>query len=78
MSKPRLILLSAAAGALICGIIVALLLGISAVGTNVLVPSLGIVVAGPLAGAALGLLLGGAAGFILGSIIGVVLIVVRR
>ncbi len=78
MSKPRLILLSAAAGALICGIIVALPLGISATGTSVMLPGLGIVVAGPLAGAALGLLLGGAAGLILGSLVGVVLIVVRR
>lgn len=78
MSKPRLIMLSAAVGALICGLIVALVMSISAVGTNVLLPGLGLVVAGPLAAAALGALLGGVAGFTLGLVVGVVIILVRR
>ena len=78
MSKPRLILLSAAVGALICGIIVALLMGISAIGTSVALPGLGIIVAGPLAAAFLGGLMGGIAGFILGLLVGVVIIVIRR
>jgi hypothetical protein len=78
VSKPRLILLSAAVGALICGIIVALLMGISAIGTSVALPGLGIIVAGPLAAAFLGGLMGGIAGFILGLLVGVVIIVIRR
>jgi hypothetical protein len=78
MSKPRLIFFSAAMATLACGIIVALLMGISAIGTSVALPGLGIVVAGPLAGAFLGGLLGGAAGFILGLLVGIVIIVVRK
>lgn len=78
MSKLRLILLWAVVGALLCGFIVALLMGISAIGTSVALPGLGIIVAGPLAAACLGGLLGGAAGLILGLLVGVVIIVVRR
>jgi len=78
VSKPRLILLSAAVGALICGTIVALPMGISAIGTSVALTGLGVIVAGPLAAAALGGLLGGGAGFILGLIAGVIIISVRR
>jgi len=77
VSKPRLILLSAAVGALICGTIVALPLGISAIGTSVALPGIGVIVAGPLAAASLGGLLGGVAGFILGLVVGVIIILVR-
>ncbi len=78
MSKPRLILLSAAVGALTCGIIVALPMGIRAVGTSVALPGLGVVVAGPLAAASMGGLLGGVVGSILGLVVGVVIISIRR
>ena len=78
MSKLRLILISAAMGALVCSIIVALLMGISAIGTSVALPGLGIIVAGPLAAAALGGLIGAASGFMLGLLVGIVIIVIRR
>jgi hypothetical protein len=78
MSQSRLLLLWAAVGALICGIIVALLMGISFIGTGVVIPSLGIYVAGPFGAAVLGGLIGGLIGSVLGLIVGVVIILVRR
>lgn len=78
MSNPRLLLLSAALSALICAIIAALLMGVSAVGTSVALPGAGIIVAGPLVAALLGALMGGAVGFMLGLLAGLVIIVTRR
>jgi hypothetical protein len=77
MSQLRRLIITAAVGALICGIIVALLMGISAIGTSVVLPGLGIVVAGPLAAAALGALIGAAGGFVLGLLVGIVIILIR-
>lgn len=60
----------AGAGSMIGGAIGAVVAGIAAIGTNVLLPGLGIVIAGPLAAALAGAGAGGAAGGILGAFIG--------
>lgn len=60
----------AGAGSMIGGAIGAIVAGIAAIGTNVLLPGLGIVIAGPLAAALAGAGAGGAAGGILGAFIG--------
>lgn len=78
MSKPQLILISAALGALVCGIILALLMGIRAIGTSMALPGLGVIVAGPLAAAIVGALLGAVIGFVLGLLAGVIIILARR
>ncbi len=70
MSNLRLMLVSAASGALFCGFLGA----IAATGTSVLLPGLGLVVAGPLVGGLIGLVLGS----ILGLFIATVIIITRR
>jgi len=66
MSNALLRFLSATSGALICGFIGALTGAIAARGTSVLLPGLGLIIAGPLvAGFVAGLL-----GMILGAVIG--------
>ncbi len=58
MSNLRLMLLSAASGGLVCGFFGA----VAARGTSVLLPGLGLVIAGPI--------VGGFMGFVFGSILG--------
>ncbi|MGB7069776.1 MAG: hypothetical protein WBD22_09800 [Pyrinomonadaceae bacterium] len=58
------------AGAAIGGTLGAVIGGIAAIGTNVLIPGLGLVVAGPLAAALAGAGAGGIAGGLLGALIG--------
>jgi hypothetical protein len=57
-------------GAAVGGTVGAVLAAIAAVGTNILVPGLGLVVAGPLAAALAGLGAGGAAGGLIGALVG--------
>jgi len=58
------------AGAAIGGTLGAIIGGIAAIGTNVLLPGLGIVVAGPLVAALVGAGAGGATGGLVGALIG--------
>jgi hypothetical protein len=58
------------AGAAIGGTLGAIIGGIAAIGTNVLLPGLGLVVAGPLAAALVGAGAGGATGGLVGALIG--------
>jgi hypothetical protein len=60
----------AGAGAAIGGTIGGIVGALAAVGANVVVPGLGLVVAGPLAGALAGAGAGGAAGTLLGALVG--------
>ena len=70
MTNLHLIITSIVLSALICGFIGAVL----GIGTSVLLPGLGLVVAGPLAGG----LIGAIFGFILGLLIAAIIIFVRR
>jgi len=66
MSNLRLILTSAASGALVCGFVGALVGAIAGRGTSVLLPGVGLIISGPLAaGIAIGLI-----GVVLGSMLG--------
>ncbi len=58
------------AGAAIGGTLGAIIGGIAAIGTNVLLPGLGLVVAGPIVAALVGAGAGGAAGGLVGALIG--------
>lgn len=60
----------AGAGGAIGGTIGAIVAGIAAIGTNVLIPGLGLVIAGPLAAAIAGAGAGGFAGGLIGALIG--------
>lgn len=60
----------AGAGSAIGGALGAIIGGIAAIGTNVLIPGLGLVIAGPLAAALAGAGAGGAAGGLVGALIG--------
>ena len=60
-------------GAAVGGGVGAVLAAIAAVGTNILLPGLGIVVAGPLAAALAGAGAGGAAGGLIGALVGAVI-----
>lgn len=60
----------AGTGGAIGGALGAILGGIAAIGTNILIPGLGLVVAGPLAAALAGAGAGGAAGGLVGALIG--------
>ena len=78
MSNLRLMLVSAAAGALLYGFAGALIGAFAGRGTSVLLPGLGLIIAGPLAvGLAAGL-----AGVVLGSLLGLftaaIIIFMRR
>jgi hypothetical protein len=78
MSKLRSVLISAAVGAVACGILLALVMGIMAIGTSVALPGLGIIVAGPLAGGIFGALIGAVGGFVLGLLVGRVITAIRH
>ncbi|MBA2378497.1 MAG: hypothetical protein H0V76_02855, partial [Blastocatellia bacterium] len=58
------------AGAAIGGTLGAIIGGIAAIGTSVLIPGLGLVVAGPIAAALVGAGAGGATGTLVGGLIG--------
>lgn len=60
----------AGAGAAVGGTVGGILGALVAVGTNVIVPGLGLVIAGPLAGALAGAGAGGAAGSLVGALVG--------
>lgn len=60
----------AGAGGAIGGVLGAVIGGVAAIGTNVLLPGLGLVVAGPLAAALVGAGAGGATGGLVGALIG--------
>ena len=60
----------AGVGSIIGGTLGAIIGGIAAIGTNVLLPGIGLVVAGPLAAAFAGAGAGGAAGGLIGALIG--------
>ena len=60
----------AGTGGAIGGLLGAVIGGIAAIGTNVLLPGLGLVVAGPIAAALLGAGAGGATGGLVGALIG--------
>ncbi len=70
ISATKLILLGAVAGAVLGGVFVAVPLMIRARGTSVALPGLGLVVAGPLAAAVIGVVMGGLLGLLLGMIAG--------
>jgi hypothetical protein len=70
MSNLRLLLVSAASGGLFCGFVGA----IAARGTSVLLPGLGLVIAGPLAAGLIGVVLGS----ILGLFVAAIIILTRR
>lgn len=57
-------------GAAVGGAVGAIIAAIAAIGTNVLIPGLGLIVAGPLAAALVGAGAGGAAGGLIGALIG--------
>ena len=65
MSNLRLLFVSAASGGLFCGLVGA----IAARGTSVLLPGLGLVIAGPLAAGLIGLVLGSLVGLFTAAII---------
>lgn len=65
MSNLRLLLVSAVSGGLLCGFVGA----VAARGTSVLLPGLGLVIAGPLAAGLAGLVLGSIVGFLAAAII---------
>ncbi len=66
MSNLRLMLVSVASGALVCGFVGALVGAIAGKGTSVLLPGVGLIIAGPLAaGFIIGLI-----GLVLGSMLG--------
>jgi hypothetical protein len=78
MSNLRLMLVSAASGALLCGFVGALIGAIAGKGTSVLLPGLGLVISGPLAlGFAVGLI-GAVLGSMLGFFIAAIIIRSRR
>ena len=78
MSNLRLLLVSAASGALLCGFVGALVGAIAGRGTNILLPGLGLIISGPLAlGLAIGLT-GAVLGFILGLFLAAIIILTRR
>src|SRR5918997_2292465 len=60
----------AGAGSAIGGTLGAIIGGIAAIGTNVVLPGLGLIVAGPLAAALAGAGAGGAAGGLIGALVG--------
>jgi hypothetical protein len=66
MSNSRLILRFVALGALLCGFVGAVVGAIAGAGTSVLLPGVGLIIAGSLAGA----IFIGLAGMVLGSILG--------
>ncbi|MCA1622876.1 MAG: hypothetical protein LC768_00855 [Acidobacteria bacterium] len=70
MSNLRLMTVSAASGALLCGFVGA----IAARGTNVLLPGLGLVIAGPIVAGLTGLVLGS----MLGLFVAAIVILTRR
>ncbi len=70
MSNLRLMLVSAASGALFCGFVGA----IAGRGTNVLLPGLGLIIAGPLAAGLIGMVLGS----MLGLFVAAIIILTRR
>lgn len=78
MSNLRLILVSVASGALLCGFVGALIGAIAATGTSVLLPGIGLIVAGPLVGGIVGGLAGVVLGSTLGLFIAVIIILTRR
>ena len=65
MSNLRLMLVSAASGALFCGFVGA----IAARGTNVLLPGLGLIISGPLAAGLIGLVVGSMLGLFVAGVI---------
>ncbi len=65
MSNLRLMLVSVASGALLCGFVGA----IAARGTSVLLPGLGLIIAGPLAAGLIGVVLGSMLGLFVAAII---------
>lgn len=76
--KLRLILKFAGAGALLCGFAGAVIGAIAGMGTSVLLPGVGLVVAGSLPGAIIFGLTGAFLGSLLGLCIAVVIILKRR
>ncbi len=67
----RLKLFLAATGALVCGIIGAVFGAVAAAGTSVLLPGVGLIVAGPLVGG----FIAGVLGVILGALLGLIVAV---
>ncbi|MEJ7575549.1 MAG: hypothetical protein WKF74_00935 [Pyrinomonadaceae bacterium] len=70
ISATKLILLGAVTGALLGSVFVAVPLMIRARGASVALPRIGLVVAGPLAAAVVGVVMGGLLGLLLGMIAG--------
>src|SRR5690606_15081737 len=60
----------AGAGAIVGGSVGGIIGAIAAIGTNAIIPGLGLAVAGPIAGALAGAGAGGAAGSLLGALVG--------
>lgn len=78
MSKLWAVLRVAFEGAVLCGVIGAVLAGIAARGTSVALPGIGLVVAGPLAAGIVGGLTGAIVGFVIGLIVGAIPFSARR
>ena len=77
-SNLRLMLMSVASGALLCGFVGALIGAIAGSGTSILLPGLGIIISGSLAlGIAVGLT-GAVLGSMLGLLIAAIIILTRR
>jgi len=78
MSNLRLLLLSAALGGLGCGFVGMVIGAIAASGTSVLLPGLGLIVAGPLVAGFIGGLTGAFFGCIAGLVVAAIIILKRR
>ncbi|MEJ7863423.1 MAG: hypothetical protein WKF90_17470 [Pyrinomonadaceae bacterium] len=76
-SNLRLMLISAGSGALVCGFVGALVGAIAATGTSVLLPGVGLIIAGPLVAGFVGGLIGLILGSTLGLFIAAVIILTR-
>lgn len=78
MPKLSTVLYVALEGAVLCGIIGAVLAGIAARGTSVALPGIGLVVAGPLVAGITGGLTGAVVGFVIGLVVGAIVVAGRR
>jgi len=78
MSNLRLMLVSAASGASLCGFIGALIGAIAGRGTSILLPGLGLIIAGPLAAGFVAGLIGVVLGSMLGLFVAAIIILTRR
>ena len=77
-SNLRLMLMSAATGALLCGFVGALIGAVAGSGTSILLPGLGLIISGSLALGIVGGLTGAVLGSTLGLLVAAIIILTRR